>query len=208
MPIPVTTPYLLRAMAPSVVWSIPEKRKVAYLTFDDGPIPEVTEFVLDTLKQYDAKATFFCIGRNVRENMEIYQRILADGHCTGNHTENHLNGWKTGGTAYYRDIIEASGAIRSKLFRPPYGKIKIHQARTVMQRFRIVMWDVLTYDFHKDVSKEKCLYNATEYVKPGSIIVFHDSRKAQNNLEYALPRTLDILKKKGYKFEHLGAVLS
>lgn len=208
MPIPVTTPYLLRTMTPSVVWNIPQKEKVVYLTFDDGPIPQVTEFVLDALKQFDARATFFCLGRNVRENKEIYQRILDEGHATGNHTENHLNGWKTGGTSYYRDIIKASEVIHSGFFRPPYGKIKIHQARTVMQRFRIVMWDVLTYDFHRDVSREKCLYNATEYTKPGSIIVFHDSRKAQRNLEYALPRTLEILRNRGYSFSHLGAAIN
>ncbi len=207
MPIPVTTPYLLHTMAPSVVWRIPEKERVVYLTFDDGPIPQVTEFVLDTLKHHGASATFFCIGKNVRENQEIYDRILNEGHHIGNHTENHLNGWNTGSSAYYRDIIKASESIDSNLFRPPYGKIRIHQARSVMHRYRIVMWDVLTYDFHKDVSKEKCLYNATEYTKPGSIVVFHDSRKAFRNLEFALPRTLENLKSKGYKFANLSKVI-
>ena len=192
----------------NLVWDIPNSDKKIYLTFDDGPIPEVTEWVLDILKTEDVKATFFCIGDNIRKHPEVYKRILSEGHQTGNHTFNHLNGWKTE-TNHYIDNFKLCeteilklNAENSFLFRPPYGKIKPSQSKAIRQfGYKIIMWDVLSYDFDSTISAEKCLENVISNTEQGSIIVFHDSLKAEKNLKYALPKAIQILKDKGFVFD-------
>jgi len=192
----------------NLVWDIPNSEKKIYLTFDDGPIPKVTEWVLDLLKSNNVKATFFCIGDNIKKHPEIYKRILIEGHQTGNHTFNHLNGWKTD-TNHYIDnfkLCESEilklNAEHSFLFRPPYGKIKPRQSKAIRQfGYKIIMWDVLSYDFDSTISAEECLENVISNTEQGSIIVFHDSIKAANNLKYALPKAIQILKNKGFVFD-------
>ena len=192
----------------NLVWDIPNSDKKIYLTFDDGPIPEVTEWVLDILKTEDVKATFFCIGDNIRKHPEVYKRILSEGHQTGNHTFNHLNGWKTETNRYIDNFklceteILKLNAEHSFLFRPPYGKIKPIQSNRIRQLgYKIIMWDVLSYDFDSTISTEKCLENVISNTEQGSIIVFHDSLKAEKNLKYALPKAIQILKNKGFVFD-------
>lgn len=193
---------------PKMVWEIKGTGKTVYLTFDDGPIPEVTEWVLAELKKYNAKATFFCIGDNIRKNPSVFKQLAADGHSVGNHTFNHLNGWKTTLSEYLNNVelcekqLQEHFAINltKKLFRPPYGKIALAQARHLRKRgFKIIMWDIIAFDFDREVSKEKCLDNVIQNIKPGSIVVFHDSIKASENMKYALPRTLRFLNDNGYK---------
>ena len=190
------------------MWSIDTKEKKLYLTFDDGPHPQATPFVLNELKKHNAKATFFCIGKNVVANPKIYQQILNDGHSVGNHTFNHLNGWKTKNEIYLKDVALATDHIDSNLFRPPYGRIKSFQAKNLQpvlngKKPTIVMWDVLSADFDISVSPQKCLENVVLRSKPGSIIVFHDSEKAFPRLEYALPRMLKHFSEKGFIFSQL-----
>ena len=192
----------------NLVWDIPNSDNKIYLTFDDGPIPEVTEWVLNILKSKDIKATFFCIGDNMKKHPEVYKRILAEGHQTGNHTFNHLNGWNTE-TNHYIENFKLCETEHSKLntkhsflFRPPYGKIKPSQSKTIRQfGYKIIMWDVLSYDFDSTVSEEKCLENVISNTEQGSIIVFHDSVKAEKNLKYALPKAIQVLKDKGFIFD-------
>jgi peptidoglycan/xylan/chitin deacetylase (PgdA/CDA1 family) len=203
----VKTSWWLKAMYPFFVWSKPTKDKVLYLTFDDGPHPTITPFVLAQLKQFNAKATFFCIGKNVVDQPAIYRQILQEGHSVGNHTHNHLNGWKTNNHVYIENIQQAAKHIDSTLFRPPYGRIKKSQAKQLLtlnsQLQTIVMWDVLSADFDIHISPEKCLANVINNAKQGSIIVFHDSEKAWDRLSYALPKTLEYFAKMGYVFEAL-----
>lgn len=178
-----------------------------YLTFDDGPHPVITPFVLEELKKYNAKASFFCIGKNVSLYPEVYQRILSEGHTVGNHTYDHPNGWLTGDEHYLKNIKEASKFIQSNLFRPPYGKMKRSQAQRLSEAMnlpvKVIMWDVLSADFITGINKEKCLQNVIRNYGNGSIIVFHDSEKAFSNLSYALPETLRILSEKGYVFNRI-----
>lgn len=183
-------------------WHFHSSEKTIYLTFDDGPIPEVTEFVLDQLNMYDAKATFFCIGKNVLENPDIYGRIKKEGHRVGNHTHNHLKGWKHKTSAYIENVDTAAQIIDSNLFRPPYGRIKKKQAKALLKKgYEIIMWDVLSGDFDKGISKERCLENVLSNTQNGSIIVFHDSIKAKDKLAYALPRVLTYFTNEGYSFK-------
>ncbi|MEQ1675947.1 MAG: polysaccharide deacetylase family protein [Chitinophagaceae bacterium] len=198
----VKTPWWLKKIYSSYLWSIDTNEKTVYLTFDDGPHPQATPFVLDELKKYDAKATFFCIGKNVEAHPDIYKRILDEGHRVGNHTQNHLNGWKTDTDAYLADISEAAKQIDSTLFRPPYGRIRTVQAKR-LKAYKIVMWDVLSGDFDESVSKEKCLHNVTSRSKPGSIIVFHDSQQALTRLQHALPAAMQFFKESGYSFRKI-----
>lgn len=181
-----------------------------YLTFDDGPHPTITPYVLETLKQYNAKATFFCIGKNVVEHPAIYRQILDEGHRTGNHTHNHLNGWKVKNDQYVNNIIQAAQYIDSNLFRPPYGKITQFQVKVLTEiaaykgsdrKFNIVMWDVLSGDFDTTLSAETCSLNVTRKAREGSIVVFHDSEKAFPRMKEALPGVLKYFSGKGYRFE-------
>lgn len=197
-------------MYPGCTWDMPAKEKVIYLTFDDGPHPTATPYVLDVLQQYQAKATFFCIGKNVVGHPAIYRRILDEGHRTGNHTHNHLNGWKVKNDQYINNIVEASLHIDSNLFRPPYGRITKFQVKILTdiaaykgsdRNFRIIMWDVLSGDFDRDLTPENCTLNVINKSKQGSIVVFHDSEKAFPRMKEALPAILKYFSTKGYRFE-------
>lgn len=186
------------------VWSMPDENKIIYLSFDDGPHPVITPFVLQELKKYNARATFFCTGRNVIAHHDIYQQIIEDGHRVGNHSFNHLNGWKTKDNVYLDDIAKAKKYIDSNLFRPPYGRMSTFQLRQLsMPRFNLktIMWNVLSGDFDEHISPEKCLQNVLSACKAGSIVVFHDSEKANDRMRYALPRVLKYFTEKGYAFE-------
>lgn len=201
---PVKTPWWLKKLYGQCIWNMPADEKLIYLTFDDGPHPTITPFVLDQLRSYGARATFFCIGKNVVAHRDVYERILLEGHKTGNHTFNHLNGWKTSDEEYFDNISEAKKFIDSELFRPPYGKATRFQLRQLASsalKFRIIMWDVLSGDFDTTITPEKCTLNVVRYSKAGSIIVFHDSEKAFSRLQVALPKMLKYFSEKGYKFE-------
>jgi peptidoglycan/xylan/chitin deacetylase (PgdA/CDA1 family) len=195
------SPAIVKKYYSQLTWDIPNNENKIYLTFDDGPIPEVTEWVLDILKQYQIKATFFCIGDNIKKNPEIFQRILEDGHFVGNHTQNHLNGWKTEDEVYFKNIKECSELVNSKLFRPPYGRIKKSQHSILNTQYSIIMWDVLSGDFDAKTTPEQCYNNVIKNTKSGSIIVFHDSVKASENLKKTLPKAIDFLLKKGFVFD-------
>ncbi len=216
---PIKTPLVAKKMFPNYIWDMPSTSKVLYLTFDDGPIPKITNWVLDTLKEYNAKATFFCIGNNIEKHPEIFQNIIDDGHRIGNHTRNHVKGWKTKTKDYLKDISEAETIMRNQiqsskivnqkslstsLFRPPYGQITPKQGKKLIALgYEIIMWDVLSFDWGKNVSKETCLSNVTSKATSGSIIVFHDSMKASKNMQYTLPKVLEVFSKKGYSFKAL-----
>jgi len=200
------TPTLLKKIFPERIWKINTDEKILYLTFDDGPHPEATLFVLDELKKYNAKATFFCVGQNVKENFSVYQRIISEGHKPGNHTYSHLNGWKTDDKTYVEDIAKASKIIDSDLFRPPYGRITKFQIKTISGEklhLKTIMWDVLSGDFDPSVNGENCYLNVINNAKPGSIVVFHDSLKSFATLQYSLPKLLGYYFNKGYKFDTL-----
>ena len=209
----VKTPNWLRALYPSLTWSIPTKEKIMYLTFDDGPHESATLFVLDQLKAFNAKASFFCIGKNVVAHTGIYKRIIDEGHRVGNHTQDHLNGWKTDDETYLNNIFEAAKYIDSHLFRPPYGKITRFQSKLLQHPnknktighdpYKVIMWDVLSGDFDQTITKEKCLQNVLLNTKPGSIVVFHDSSKAYEKMAYVLPLVLDYFTKQGFGFAAL-----
>ena len=201
----VKTPWWLKKWYGRLVWDIPQKAgdKVLYLTFDDGPHPVATPFVLDELRRHDAKATFFCIGKNVQEHPLIYKRILEEGHRVGNHTQHHLNGWKCSDAAYLGDIAQAARYIDSDLFRPPYGRISAFQASLLRKppfEYQVIMWDVLSADFDRDLHPDRCARNVIRNARPGSIIVFHDSEKAYPRLQTALPEVLSHFGGRGYRF--------
>ncbi len=186
---------------PSLVWKIPEKEKVLYLTFDDGPVPEATPWVLETLKKYDAKATFFCVGDNVRKYPHLYKQILESGHSVGNHTFNHLNGWITPPEEYIENIEKAAGYINSNLFRPPRGLLRNPHFQLIKSKYKVIMWNVLSIDYEKKLSPQQCLKNVVNNAKSGSIIVFHDSIKAWKNMSNALPHVLEHFAEQGYQFK-------
>ena len=204
----VKTPLWVKRIYSKYTWSIDINENVLYLTFDDGPHPEITPFVLNQLKQYNALATFFCIGKNVVAHPDTYQQIINEGHSVGNHTYSHLNGWKTDNDIYLKDILQASKIINSSLFRPCYGRITSFQAKHLKPVMhgkdpKIIMWDVLSGDFDTDCTPQQCLSNVVFASVPGSIIVFHDSEKAFARLEYTLPRVLKYFSEKGYRFSSL-----
>jgi peptidoglycan/xylan/chitin deacetylase (PgdA/CDA1 family) len=202
----VKTPWWVgKWIYPAYAWRMPAGQKKIYLSFDDGPHPEATSFVLDTLKKYQAKASFFCIGKNVAAHPELYKRILLEGHAVGNHTQNHYNGWKTADADYLANIKEASQYIDSKLFRPPYGRITRFQAKQVQERFglRIVMWSVLSGDFDVQLDPQQCLTNVQKNAGDGSIIVFHDSEKAMPRMTCALPGVLEYFGARGFSFDKI-----
>jgi peptidoglycan-N-acetylglucosamine deacetylase len=202
----VKTPWILKKIYPRSIWNIPTNEKILYLTFDDGPHPIATPFILEELEKYQAKATFFCIGKNVKEQPQLYRKILDGDHRVGNHTHNHLNGWKTPDKEYFRNIIQASEYIDSDLFRPPYGKIssfQIAHLQSEVLNFRIIMWDVLSADFDKKVSGNKCASNVIGNAANGSIVIFHDSEKAFSNLQMALPKVLSHFSKEGFRFNSI-----
>ncbi|GDX48522.1 polysaccharide deacetylase [Bacteroidota bacterium] len=197
----IKTPQLLKRLYPSQVWSLPDDKKTIYLTFDDGPTPGITEWTLDTLAKHNARATFFLVGDNIVRYPGMVKSITASGHHVGNHTQNHLNGWNTETKDYLRNTLKCAEVLNTPLFRPPYGRITRAQARIMQKRFKIIMWDVLSGDFDKTISKERVLRNVLDHTGNGSIIVFHDSLKAESRMRYALPRVLDYFGDKGFSFD-------
>lgn len=195
-------PLLYRILFPEAMWRIKRKKQsVVYLTFDDGPIPEVTPWVLDTLDKYGIKATFFMVGDNARRHPWLVEEIKKRGHSYGNHTMHHLQGLKVSKVRYMRDITEANKYIDSALFRPPHGLMRPSQAQAIKNRYNIVMYDLVTRDYSYKLKGEEVLKNVKKYARNGSIIVFHDSLRAENNLKYALPRAIEWLKDNGYEFQ-------
>ena len=206
----VKTHWIIKYIFSKYIWSIHEKKQTVYLTFDDGPTPEVTAWTMAQLHQYCAKATFFCIGDNIQKHPELFTNILSEGHAIGNHTFNHANGWHTALEDYITDVKDCEAEIRkltntSLLFRPPYGKLKFSQSQQLRKMgYKVIMWDILSADFDTNISPQQCLDNVLKNICPGSIVIFHDSVKAFKNLEYALPKTLQFLKKNGYECEVLS----
>lgn len=203
----VKTPWLLKKFYPqNLIWDKSRDKKIIYLTFDDGPIPIVTPFVLEILKKFNAKATFFCIGDNINKHQDIFFQLKADGHAIGNHTYNHLNGWKSDNKKYLDNILKCQELTQTDLFRPPYGRIKKSQIKNLESKIKnqkIIMWDVLSGDFDTQLSPEKCLKNVLKHTKNGSIVVFHDSLKAFDRLKYTLPKALAQWQAQGYEFHSI-----
>lgn len=193
-------PDLLRPFLGKLLWRKNPSEKVIYLTFDDGPVPEVTPLVLDILDKYNLKVTFFCVGENVEKYSEIYHEVLKRGHKTGNHTFNHLKGISTSTDEYVANVEKAAKSIHSKLFRPPYGRIKYRQKRALQKEYEIVMWDLITQDYNKNLSPGTILQNIKRYSRNGSLVVFHDSIKAEKNMLTVLPQAIEYWKSKGYGF--------
>ena len=209
---PIKTPLVAKKMFPNYVWNLSSTEKTIYLTFDDGPTPEITDWTLITLKKFDAQATFFCIGDNIKKYPDIFKNIVNDGHVIGNHTQNHIKGWKAKTKDYLKNIEEAQNIIDEKiqesevrsqnLFRPPYGQITPKQGRNLIALgYKIVMWDLLSFDWDKSTTEAKCLENVISKAKSGSVIVFHDSLKASKNMTYALPKVLEHFSNQNYNFK-------
>lgn len=200
------TPSFLFRMFPSLVWRVSTEAKVIHLTFDDGPIPELTSWVLDTLSQFGAKATFFCVGENVKKYPEIFKQVIAAGHSVGNHTFNHLNGWKTDNLTYLKNTLKADEVmeqyVQTDLFRPPYGRMNFRQMRQLKHK-RVVMWDVLSGDFSSEIPPEQILEKSIASTVAGSVVVFHDNIKATDNLKFVLPKYLAHFTEQGYTFSAL-----
>jgi peptidoglycan-N-acetylglucosamine deacetylase len=208
----VKTPNFIKKLFSSLTWSIPTYKKTIYLTFDDGPTPEITDWVLRELEKYNAKATFFCIGKNIIKHPDIFENIIIRGHAVGNHTNNHINSWKKQARIYIENVNQAqkiidpvlNGTNSVKIFRPPYGKLTLSvNKKLVKEDYKIIMWDVLSGDFDQSISKEKCLKNVIENTTSGSIIVFHDSVKATKKLKFVLPKILEYFSEKGYLFDSI-----
>jgi len=205
------TPSILPFLFPTLTWRVKTSEKELFLTFDDGPISGPTEFVLEELEKFNAKATFFCIGDNICKHPEIFQRIVAEGHEIGNHTFHHLKGWGTSTEKYVDNVKLCQDQISSfqppaskKLFRPPYGRIRGKQIDHLKDQYKIIMWDVLTSDYAQSQSPEKCLRGSIRASRPGSIVVFHDSLKAEKNIRYVLPRYLQHFSGLGFTFKILN----
>jgi peptidoglycan/xylan/chitin deacetylase (PgdA/CDA1 family) len=201
----VKTNFLVKMLFRNYIWNMPSREKKVYITFDDGPTPSVTPWVLQQLKNYNAKATFFCIGNNIKSSPELFRRVSLEGHAIGNHTQNHLNGWHVDDNTYLDNVAACEAQIlkilpaSSKLFRPPYGKLNRRQSKSLRsQGYKVVMWDILSADFDVKIAPNECLNNVLKNICPGTIIIFHDSEKAFPNLEYALPKTLQFLSENGY----------
>lgn len=186
-------PKFIRWLMPDLIWEMKD-RSAVYLTFDDGPTPGITEWILSTLNKYDAKATFFVLGKNAEMYPDLYRRIVEAGHRIGNHTYSHQKGWGMSLERYIEDVDFANDLLHTELFRPPYARITPAQARALAKRYKLVMWDVLSRDYNRALSPRTCLRNVTRYLEGGSIVVFHDSEKSFRNMSYALPRTLQAVR--------------
>ena len=194
----IKPPKFIRRLMPDLIWEIEDENGV-YLTFDDGPTPGVTEWILAMLRKHNAKATFFVLGKNAEMYPDLYQMIINEGHKVGNHTYSHQKGWSMSLERYIEDVDFAGDIVRSELFRPPYARVTLAQLRAIAQRYKIVMWDIISRDYNRALPKEKCLKNVTDHICAGSIVVFHDSEKAFKNMSYALPRTLKKVEEMGLK---------
>lgn len=199
----VRPPKLLRSFYRGSLWRMNENERIIYLTFDDGPVAEMTPWVLDVLKSYNIHATFFCVGDNILKNESLFNRIISEGHQIGNHTFNHLKGWKVKKSTYLENTERCEALTKTKLFRPPYGRIKKSQYNSILLHYKVVFWDVLSYDYDNFTSPLKCLKNSIKYTRNGSIIVFHDNIKAKDNLKFALPRYIEHFLKLNYTFATL-----
>ncbi len=196
-----SAPFWLRLIYPKgLIWRVATDKREVFLTFDDGPVPEITPLVLGILEKYNIKATFFCVGENVQKYPEVFEMSLRQGHAVGNHTFHHVKGWKTDHDSYLSEIEQCKQLVKSKLFRPPHGQINRKIARQIRKDYSIIMWTALTGDYDTNLTGEQCLANATKNTKPGSIIVFHDSLKARERLEYALPLYIEFCLREGYSF--------
>jgi len=201
MRLPARPPKLLQSLLPQCFWSLPNRQNKIYLTFDDGPTPEVLPVILKTLDTYKIPATFFCVGENMQKHPDLVKEMLKKGHAIGNHTHNHISGWRVKNKTYFENVEACHKVYKSKLFRPPYGRLRTSQANELKRKYKIIMWDVLSYDYDKKVLPEICFRNVIDATKSGSVIVFHDNVKALKNLEYALPRSIDFLLKKDFVFD-------
>lgn len=197
----VRPPNFLRCIYPNAIWNLPSDSKVVYLTFDDGPTPEVTEDVLQILENYQAKATFFCIGKNIEQHPELFKLVQTKAHHIGSHTYSHLNGWKSKPTDYLNDYHKGRELAQSNLFRPPYGRLLLKPLQTIQKQDKVIMWDILSKDYNESLTPETVLNNILRNIKPGAIIVFHDSEKAKKNVLAVLPQLLQNLKQQGYAME-------
>jgi len=202
------TPQFVQNLFPNFTWRIPTTDKVIYLTFDDGPVPEVTPWVLDELDKHDAKATFFCVGNNIVKHPALFARLKEEGHEVGHHTFDHINGWASDNIKYFHNVRRTASLMDSVLFRPPYGKLRPKQIQFLQRHYRIIMWDVLSGDFDQNLDPEDCYKNVIAKTKPGSIIVFHDSLKAEATLKNVLPRFLNHFAMQGYTFKALDSKVS
>ncbi len=192
---------LIKKFYSKAIWNIHTSEKEIYLTFDDGPIPGLTEWILDTLDRYNAKATFFCVGDNILKHPNIFDRILKEGHQVANHTQNHIKGFSYDLEDYLNNVEQCEVLTKSKIFRPPYGQLRKSQYRKLLQNgYRIVLWDVISYDYEK-ISAEQCFKNVSKNIKKGSVVLFHDNYKAENNVKYALEETLKKYTELGYVFK-------
>lgn len=199
-----SAPFWIRAIYPrNLIWNVRTKSKEVFLTFDDGPVPEVTPLVLGILKKYNVKATFFCVGENVQKYPEVYQQLLNDGHAVGNHTFHHVKAWKTDYKIYLSEVKQCSELVKSDLFRPPHGQINRKIALELQKDYRIIMWSSLTGDYDKKLSGDQCLVHAIKHTRPGSIVVFHDSIKARERMEYALPLYIEYCLQNNFIFSTL-----
>ena len=198
-----TIPSIFPLIAPNVTWKVKTNDKVLYLTFDDGPHPSITPLVLNILDEFNAKATFFCVGENVTKYPDIFNQILSKGHAVGNHTYNHIKGWQTSDTAYMDNIKKAAEVIPSNLFRPPYGRIKPSQIKLLKNNYRIIMWSVLTRDYDKNLNPHKTLIKLNKLIKAGDVIVYHDSEKAEQNMLIMLKGVLQHFHQLHYTFKAL-----
>ena len=206
------TPRFVQSLLSNIIWSFDKNKKEIFLTFDDGPTPNVTDWVLDELAKYNAKATFFCIGKNIEKHSKIFLKTIENGHSIGNHTHNHLNGLETDNVSYFKNTLKCEKTIQQfndlniqqKLFRPPYGKIKPNQIKFLKSKnYNIVLWDVLSADFDANITQDTCLQNVLKNSENGSIIVFHDSVKAFNKLKYVLPNILKYYSDRGFAFKKI-----
>lgn len=194
------TPKFIQRLFPGLIWKYDDTENTIYITFDDGPIPNSTTDILKVLRRYNAKATFFCVGDNIRKYPELYKEIVSEGHGVGNHTYNHLSGWSNKNECYLDNIEKGSKFVNSNLFRPPYGKMKPSQIKAVSDKYKIIMWDVLSGDFDPKIDAERCYKNVVENTEKGSIIVFHDNLKSTQKIQTVLPRVLDYFSNQGFKF--------